>query len=46
MAFNEKLAERVRQQLKGRRALIEKQMFGGIAFLLRGNMCCGCTGKT
>lgn len=45
MAFNEKLAERVRKQLKGRRALIEKQMFGGLAFLLRGNMCCGVHGE-
>ncbi|SRR5258705_8545155 len=44
MAFNEKLAERVRKELKGGRGLLEKQMFGGLAILLRGNMCCGVHG--
>ncbi|HKC41192.1 MAG TPA: TfoX/Sxy family protein [Gemmatimonadales bacterium] len=44
MPFNEKLADRVRRQLKGRRGLLEKQMFGGLAILLRGNMCCGVHG--
>ena len=41
MPFSEKLAARLRKQLAGNRALSEKQMFGGIAFLLNGNMCCG-----
>ena len=41
MAYNEKLAERIRQALAGRKALTEKKMFGGITFLLHGNMCCG-----
>ena len=27
--------------LKGRRDLVEKKMFGGLAFLIGGNMCCG-----
>ena len=44
MAYNEALAERVRKALKGRRRLQEKRMFGGLAFLLRGNMCCGVVG--
>jgi TfoX/Sxy family transcriptional regulator of competence genes len=44
MAFSEKLAARVRKLLPQRRALSEKQMFGGLAFLLRGNMCCGVHG--
>jgi hypothetical protein len=41
MAFDENLAARIRTQLGKRKGLIEKKMFGGIAFLLKGNMCCG-----
>ncbi len=41
MAFDERLADRVRRQLAKRRGISEKKMFGGIAFLLHGNMCCG-----
>ncbi len=41
MAYDEKLAERVRALLQGRKSLVEKKMFGGIGFMLRGNMCCG-----
>jgi hypothetical protein len=41
MSFDEDLAERVRLALEERRGLAEKKMFGGLAFLLRGNMCCG-----
>jgi hypothetical protein len=41
MAFDEKLADRIRKRLGKRAGLSEKQMFGGIAFLLHGNMCCG-----
>lgn len=44
MAFDEKLAERIRLQLGKRKGLTERKMFGGIAFLLRGNMCCGVHG--
>lgn len=44
MAFDEKLANRVRSQLGPRRGLTEKKMFGGLAFLLNGNMCCGVRG--
>ena len=44
MAFDEKLADRVRSQLGSRRGLAEKKMFGGLAFLLYGNMCCGVHG--
>ncbi|MGQ0546789.1 MAG: TfoX/Sxy family protein [Betaproteobacteria bacterium] len=35
------LAQRVRAALKGRRGVSEKRMFGGVCFLLRGNMLCG-----
>jgi TfoX/Sxy family transcriptional regulator of competence genes len=41
MAFDEQLAERIRKRLSGEKALTEKKMFGGLAFLLNGNMCCG-----
>ena len=41
MAYDEKLADRVRALLAGKRGITEKRMFGGIAFLLRGKMCCG-----
>jgi hypothetical protein len=41
MAFDEQLAARIRTHLGKRSGLAEKKMFGGIAFLLRGNMCCG-----
>ena len=44
MAYDERLAERVRQFLKGRRGISEKKMFSGVAFLVRGNMCCGVNG--
>ena len=41
MSYDEKAAERVRKALSGRRNVSEKKMFGGIAFLLNGAMCCG-----
>ncbi len=41
MAFDESLAERIRQSLGRKKVIKEKKMFGGIAFLLNGNMCVG-----
>jgi len=41
VAYDEELAERIRRALAGRKGLSEKKMFGGIAFMLRGNMACG-----
>lgn len=41
MAYNEVLAERIRSLLARRRGMDERKMFGGVAFLLNGNMCCG-----
>jgi hypothetical protein len=41
MAFDEKLATRIRTHLEKQPGLTEKKMFGGIAFLLKGNMCIG-----
>ena len=43
MAYDEALADRVRQVLGRHKELTEKKMFGGITFMLRGNMCCGVT---
>jgi TfoX/Sxy family transcriptional regulator of competence genes len=37
MVYSHSLADRVRQQLRDRR-ITEKKMFGGVAFLLNGNM--------
>ena len=44
MAFDEAVAERVRKALAGATDVVEKRMFGGIAFMVRGNMCCGVIG--
>ncbi len=44
MAYEEKLAERIRQVLKRRRNITEIKMFGGLGFMLRGHMCCGVIG--
>ncbi len=41
MAFDKQLAERMRAVLGTTAGIEEKTMFGGIAFLLNGNMCCG-----
>lgn len=45
MVFDDQLADRIRQQLGNCRGLTEKKMFGGLAFLLNGNMCCGVHGQ-
>ncbi|USD20503.1 TfoX/Sxy family protein [Microbulbifer variabilis] len=45
MAYNETLAEKVRNLLQGSQGLSEKQMFGGLAFMLNGNMACGVVGE-
>jgi TfoX/Sxy family transcriptional regulator of competence genes len=41
MAYSEDLARRIRSTLEDQPGLREKKMFGGLAFLLNGNMCCG-----
>jgi TfoX/Sxy family transcriptional regulator of competence genes len=45
VAFDEALADRVREILGARAELSERRMFGGIAFMLAGNMCCGVIGE-
>jgi len=46
MAYDEGLAQRLREHFAETRGVSEKKMFGGLAFLLRGNMCCGIVGDT
>ena len=40
MAYNLKLAERIREELDSI-PYVEKKMFGGVGFLIGGNMACG-----
>ncbi|MEX0820560.1 MAG: TfoX/Sxy family protein [Rhodothermales bacterium] len=47
MAYSERLAERMRRILAERSETMkttEKKMFGGLAFMVDGNMCCGVLG--
>jgi len=44
MAYDEDLAHRVRAGLAEQDGITEKAMFGGLAFLLRGNMAVGISG--
>jgi TfoX/Sxy family transcriptional regulator of competence genes len=41
MAFDETLAARIRQRLTRRKNVAEKKMFGGVGFLLNGNLLVG-----
>ncbi len=41
MAYDNELAHRIREQLGDERGVIEMAMFGGLAFLLDGNMAVG-----
>ena len=41
MAYDEALAERVRAQIDGEPGLTERKMFGGIGWMLDGNMAVG-----
>lgn len=44
MAYDEGVAQRIREVFDGRTDIAEKKMFGGIAFMHNGNMCCGIVG--
>jgi TfoX/Sxy family transcriptional regulator of competence genes len=44
MAYDPGVAQRLREALQERQDIREKKMFGGLAFLLGGNMCCGVVG--
>lgn len=45
MAYDEGVAQRLREVFASRSDVIEKKMFGGIAFMISGNMCCGVVGE-
>jgi TfoX/Sxy family transcriptional regulator of competence genes len=45
MAYDEDLADRIRELLAGQRGLTEKKMFGGLAFLIGGNMAVAASGQ-
>jgi TfoX/Sxy family transcriptional regulator of competence genes len=45
MAYDEELAERIRALLGDRAGLTEKKMFGGLAFLIGGNMAIAASGR-
>lgn len=45
MAFHEQLAARIRKQVDKQPGIVEKKMFGGLAFLIDGNMSVGVHGN-
>src|SRR5947209_1031044 len=45
MAYDEDLAQRIRELVAAERALTEKKMFGGLAFLVGGNMAVAASGQ-
>jgi TfoX/Sxy family transcriptional regulator of competence genes len=45
MAYDEELAERLRELTAGEAGLSEKRMFGGLAFLINGNMAVAASGR-
>jgi hypothetical protein len=45
VAYDEGLAQRVRETLADRRDIEEKRMFGGLSFMVGGNLACGIIGE-
>jgi TfoX/Sxy family transcriptional regulator of competence genes len=45
MAYDEQLADRIRTYVEGEPGLSEMRMFGGLAFLINGNMAVGASGQ-
>jgi TfoX/Sxy family transcriptional regulator of competence genes len=45
MAYDEKLADRIRDLVEGESHLSEQRMFGGLAFLIGGNMAVAASGQ-
>jgi hypothetical protein len=45
MAYDEDLAERIRAEVAGEQDLTEMKMFGGLAFLIGGNMAVAASGQ-
>jgi TfoX/Sxy family transcriptional regulator of competence genes len=46
MAYDKILAARIRAALHNQPGLTEKEMFGGVGFMLQGNMACGVIGDS
>lgn len=44
MAYDEGLAQRIREQLQDHSNVEEKKMFGGLCFMVNQHMCCGIVG--
>ncbi|HXY71013.1 MAG TPA: TfoX/Sxy family protein [Actinomycetota bacterium] len=45
MAYDEDVAERIRELIAGEKGVTEQKMFGGLAFLVRGNMAIAASGQ-
>jgi TfoX/Sxy family transcriptional regulator of competence genes len=45
VAYDEELAHRIREQLADEQQITERAMFGGLAFLLNGNMAVSASGQ-
>ncbi len=45
MAWDERLAARLREVLASRTDVSERKMFGGLCFMVSGHMCCGLTSE-
>jgi TfoX/Sxy family transcriptional regulator of competence genes len=45
MAYDEELADRIRELVAGEKGLTEQKMFGGLAFLIGGNMAVAASGQ-
>lgn len=41
MAYSETVAQRIRVMFEGSTMVAERKMFGGLAFMINGNMCVG-----
>ena len=46
MAYDEGLAQRIRESLRGQAGITEKKMFGGVAFMREGHMFAGVAGDS
>ncbi len=45
MAYDDAFADRIREVLSARSDVSERNMFGGVAFMVAGNMACGVLGE-
>jgi TfoX/Sxy family transcriptional regulator of competence genes len=45
MPYNQHLAERIRTALETHPTIVEKKMFGGVGFMINGNLACGVQGE-